>query len=600
MSIVRLRKATIVGIAKDKCDILSGLQELGCMHLIPLQERPHTLEEQQTTAATDTAKALRYLRDSPVKRRQVPYDQGFDIYDVTEWVLRNQENRRKIMDYRDELRQRLKDLEPWGDFSFAPLDEMGGERLWFYTLPREKVRHLDDLHLPWEIVHLDPVTAWVVIISPDEPPHDVLPVPRTHTGSNPLRHVREELETIEIELDEIEAERQALTRWITLIMKHMARAEDKAELEFALNHSSEGDTCFAVQGWIPEDRVDDVIAFTNRMGLAVIHEEPAPDDEPPTLLRSPQRISAGEDLVSFYQMPSYRGWDPSLILFFSFALFFAMILSDAGYAALLGLLLGAFWRKLGRSDGGRRWRVLLMLIVSTSIVWGAMVGSYFGLEPPQGDWLSRFKVFDLNDFDTMMKLSVSIGAIHIAMANTQMAMLWWGDRKAGMHIGWIVVLIGGMTIWLGGTGGMANATVIGGGLLGLGLLAVFFFSGRQRIDSFKGLLIRVLQGLQALTSFTKIFGDVLSYLRLFALGLASASLALTFNDLARQVAASSEGLGLLAAILILLVGHTLNLALALISGVVHGLRLNYIEFYNWGLSGEGYPFRAFRKKELNE
>jgi V/A-type H+-transporting ATPase subunit I len=157
-----------------------------------------------------------------------------------------------------------------------------------------------------------------------------------------------------------------------------------------------------------------------------------------------------------------------------------------------------------------------------------------------------------------------------------------------------------MTIWLGGTGGMANATVIGGGLLGLGLLAVFLFSGSQSIDSLKGFLIRVLQGLQALTSFTKIFGDVLSYLRLFALGLASASLALTFNDLARQVAASSEGLGLLAAILILLVGHALNLALALISGVVHGLRLNYIEFYNWGLSGEGYPFRAFRKKELNE
>jgi V/A-type H+-transporting ATPase subunit I len=92
---------------------------------------------------------------------------------------------------------------------------------------------------------------------------------------------------------------------------------------------------------------------------------------------------------------------------------------------------------------------------------------------------------------------------------------------------------------------------------------------------------------------------VLSYLRLFALGLASASLALTFNDLARQVADEVPGLGLLFAILILLVGHVLNLLLSVMSGVVHGLRLNFIEFYNWALLGEGYPFRPFKKKEAS-
>jgi V/A-type H+-transporting ATPase subunit I len=112
-------------------------------------------------------------------------------------------------------------------------------------------------------------------------------------------------------------------------------------------------------------------------------------------------------------------------------------------------------------------------------------------------------------------------------------------------------------------------------------------------------LLRLLDGLRALTGVTRVFGDVLSYLRLFALGLASASLALTFNDLARQ-AGQVQGLGLLFAILILFVGHLLNLLLALMSGVVHGLRLNYIEFYNWALSGEGYAFKPFRKKEARQ
>ena len=91
----------------------------------------------------------------------------------------------------------------------------------------------------------------------------------------------------------------------------------------------------------------------------------------------------------------------------------------------------------------------------------------------------------------------------------------------------------------------------------------------------------------------------MSYLRLFALGLASASLALTFNQLADQVYQAVPGLGLLLSILILLLGHSINLVLGIISGFVHGLRLNFIEFFNWGIADEGYPFQAFAKKEMN-
>ena len=94
------------------------------------------------------------------------------------------------------------------------------------------------------------------------------------------------------------------------------------------------------------------------------------------------------------------------------------------------------------------------------------------------------------------------------------------------------------------------------------------------------------------------FGDVLSYLRLFALGLASASLALTFNELAMQVKAAMPGLGLLLAILLLLLGHVINLGLTLMSGVVHGLRLNFIEFYKWGMPAEGTAFQRFARKEV--
>ena len=133
-------------------------------------------------------------------------------------------------------------------------------------------------------------------------------------------------------------------------------------------------------------------------------------------------------------------------------------------------------------------------------------------------------------------------------------------------------------------------------ILGLGL--VLFFSGRRRIDSIKSLFMRLLEGLMSLTNATKMFGDVLSYLRLFALGLASSSLAVTFNQLAVDVRDGLPGIGMLLGILVLLLGHLINLALGIVSGFVHGLRLNFIEFFSWGVPEEGYPFRAFAKKEI--
>ena len=130
-----------------------------------------------------------------------------------------------------------------------------------------------------------------------------------------------------------------------------------------------------------------------------------------------------------------------------------------------------------------------------------------------------------------------------------------------------------------------------------GVVAILFFSSKRPLSfsRISDLGRRLLDGLLDLTGISKAFGDILSYLRLFALGLASSQLAVTFNDLAGSTA-RSRGIGLLVAVLILVLGHSLNFILAVAGGVVHGLRLNCIEFFSWSLSEEGYPFQAFCKK----
>jgi V/A-type H+-transporting ATPase subunit I len=156
------------------------------------------------------------------------------------------------------------------------------------------------------------------------------------------------------------------------------------------------------------------------------------------------------------------------------------------------------------------------------------------------------------------------------------------------------VALGGLATFLGQ--GTVFAT-LGPGAVILGLLTVGFFGSDRKVDSLSSGGLRVFDGLASLFRVVNIFSDVLSYMRLFALGLAAASLAETINNLSSQLNDSVPGIGLLVAIFVLVIGHAINIGLGLIAGCVHGLRLNVIEFFNWGLKDEGTPFRPFKKEE---
>jgi V/A-type H+-transporting ATPase subunit I len=201
-------------------------------------------------------------------------------------------------------------------------------------------------------------------------------------------------------------------------------------------------------------------------------------------------------------------------------------------------------------------------------------------------------VIDLNDTQRMMTLSVVVGVVHLVLANLMNALRLRWRRESLPSMGWAGMILGGFLLAVGSSRERPSLSAAGGALLGLGALLILVFS-----ESGKKPLARALGGLLALTRVTGAFGDVLSYLRLFALGLASASLAVAFNGMAGQMYDSLPSLGLLVALLVLLVGHALNFVLSLSSAVIHGLRLNVIEFFNWGLTEEGIPFRPFQRKE---
>jgi V/A-type H+-transporting ATPase subunit I len=589
MAIAALQKVTFYGSARDKQRAIAGLQDLGCVHLLPLSHPDtDTVEGLPSGAARE---ALRFLETCPGQLKQMHPGADFDPAAVQRAALDVKQRMAELRDEIDFLRARSHDLEPWGDFEFSDIAGRGGYRLWFYKVPHHKLRFvLEQEDLIYEEVHRDQRFCYIAVVAREEPAPDAMPVERTHTGDVPLSELQRRLEEAEAGLEDQRVERYKLTRWATALAGSLASLEDQVARANAELHAHSDAGLFAIRGWAPQPQLDAVRAFAAEHGLAVEAAPPAEGEEPPTLLHNPAPVAAGENLVTFYVTPDYRTWDPSAVVFVSFTLFFAMILGDAGYAGLLGLVLLLFWRKMGRSPLGGRMRRLLTAVVLASLAWGVLVGGYFGVAPPPGSPLATLHVFDVSDFDMMMPLSISIGVAHILLANFVELRRLRGSPMMFVPLGWMATIVGGVLLSLGA--GTPALEPVGWAVFGAGLGCVFLFSKPEA-----GLAGRVFGGLAGLTRITGAFGDILSYLRLFALGLASSALAMSFNDLAGQAAGAAGGFGFLLAGLVLVIGHLLNFVLCIMSGVVHGLRLNFIEFFNWSLAEEGSPFRPFHRKE---
>ncbi len=586
MSIAPMMRAVLCGPLREKADTLAALQAMGCLHLVPLSE-PGPLEPTGEAERRRATAAWRHLMDAPRRLRPWPAERPLDLPAVVNDVLSNKGRLRSLSERRDFLQARIGALEPFGDFALPPVAERRGMRLWFYDLPVKHRRALDGVTLPWAVVGQVGSRLHVAVVAREEPPADLLPVPRTRTGSRRLSALRHELEEVEIEIERAEAERAELTRHRRALGRRLAQAADADDRAAAAAMSRDDDRLFALAAWAPAEAADRLSDFATARGLALTLDLAGPEDRPPTLLEADGPFAAAADLTRFYMTPGYRSWDPSLIVFASFALFFAMILADAGYAALLGLGLWAAWRRIGRSATGRRARRMLAAILAVAGAYGVLAGSYFGVAPGQGTVLGALHLIDVGDFATMMAVSIGIGVLHISLANLQVAWRARGWPVRAEKLGWIAVTWAGFLLWL--APGPVWWVVLAGGIVAVALGAA--------LAGAEGPLARLGAGAKALTGLTGLFGDVLSYMRLFALGLASGTLAATFNDIAGRLAAEVPGAGVALALLVLLLGHGVNLALGILSGVVHGLRLNFIEFFGWGLSEEGYPFQAFANRE---
>jgi len=617
MAIVKLSKITLYGRSSQRDAVLTGLQSLGCVHLVDLHgvAQPELLED---TARSEVHEAIKYLTACPDQRPSATHDSGYDRERITRRTLLNKRAHADLSDERETLVRAIAATRPWGDFRLPPPESVDGLRFWLYRMRHNELRQLEGSDLAWQLVSSSSRHSHVVVISREQPVG--IPGRQVVLDRRSRSQLQARLEEVDQTLERLELERISLTRWLSRLTADLQAADDDRRLHEAADHLLTDDEVFALQGWAPQQTLSTIEEFARQHHLALTVRAPEPGETPPTLLTNPRAVAGAEGAVTFYMTPHYNAWDPTWLMYVSFSLFFAMIMADAGYGVVLAIILAAWVPKLKRSEKGRRLIGLLAAIVAMTICYGVLIGSYFGALPPAGSLLDRLiwkrgGETIMNDQAAMMLLAASIGVIHLMLANLIGAWHARGSSRALGYVGWAAALVGGLVMaiakldapplvpWLaerfGSTPEPMSAGLWRGGIAALsgGLGAVFLFSSDRPLFSSQvsDWIWRPVEGLLSLTNISKAFGDTLSYLRLFALGLASAQLAVTFNGLAAG-AMEISGVGLLLGTIIFLVGHALNLVLGTVGGVVHGLRLNCIEFFSWSLTDEGYPFRAFCKK----
>lgn len=358
-----------------------------------------------------------------------------------------------------------------------------------------------------------------------------------------------------------------------------------------------------LSGWIPAPRVaalmeevhggsGDLFARSRAIGWAVLLRDPESGETPPTLIEPPRLFRSVKALFAGLGIaPAYTEADVSVPFMCYFSLFFAMLVGDGAYGAIFLAATLALRRKLPRS-----WFVLLAVFSSATVLWGVLSNTWFGAGLPFLAFLPTVTWLADPSYNHMMLLCFTIGVSHLMLARIWNGVCKFPDSTAVAEFGWAGILLMMYLVTNSIVGIFPRFPTWGLWLGGVSIASVFLFSVKPSELKTHGAELGMLP-----LNIMSALGDIISYVRLFAVGLASVKVAENFNSMAIGLVADADtiwakGLLALAMVAILVFGHVLNLLMAGLSILVHAVRLNTLEFSNHkGITWSGLAFNPFRK-----
>jgi V/A-type H+/Na+-transporting ATPase subunit I len=606
--IVPMTKVYIAARAADRDRLLDALRKLGVMHLIPV-DATQAVPDDDTQAQLDALGRAEHILETHTPAGDRPDLSPLEAArEVVEIQRRSAEQSNRLTN----LYRQIEQLDLWGDLRLTQLDALAetGVKVAFYAIPTAEVSAVQAecvqplRELPGKETLL--AVAWRGEDAP-ELPETAEPMER------PTRD-RPDLQAEAAEIDRaLQADQDRLAVLAHLaddVAREHARVRAVADYIVAQRGGLYEGGLFAVQGWVPAAQADalaeQIIATGTPAAAEVI--APEPDEQPPTLIRYPRWARPIQALLDMLgTVPGYREFDLAPFFMLAMPIFTAMLVGDAGYGLVFLGIGGLMYNKITRAASRATAQLVLVFALAT-LIWGMLSGNAFGVGPDQvtsaggvlatvGQAWQQIAIFWRSNpeesRDIVMQISFLLGCVHLSLAHIRRALAVAPRQEALAEIGWVGFVFGMFTlVWLmffGDSSGplippMATLWTLVGSW---GVIVLFCSPDKNPL---KRITFGVLGNLMSIPG---AFGDMLSYIRLMAVGLASYYIASAFNGLAMGMSEATAW-AIPATVLVLILAHSLNIGLCLVAIFAHGVRLNMLEFStNAGVQWAGHPYQPF-------
>lgn len=604
--IEKMTKYSFILLKGEQDDFLARLQSLGVVDITRSTKPIDDSSSQMLAWGEDCKKAISILENTDFGKDP---DAGEleKIYTPTveDSVYETLEVSHQLSELKNSFAQAerlMKETKIWGHFdrkAFSDLENRGF-KIRFYVVSKNRFNSEWEYEYPLQIANEENSKVYFVTISDSE--EYSFPIKEVQAPQFTLSECQDKLEEIRAEILTCKSKLLKLKGFTEEMKKEYETSVQNLDLYLA-KQSSEAvaeSHVSVFEGFAPSTEDERLKTVFDSMDIIYLKDSAIVDDNPPIKLKNNWFTGMFSILTDMYGRPGYDGFDPTPFLSVFFLLFFGFCMGDAGYGIIL-IIIGLLLRKV---KAATEMAPLVVTLGIGTVLIGYIFHTFFSMDMLQWSFLPEWSKTimvpsKIGMYDGAMIVAVIVGIVHLSLA---MIVKTYNSTKNNGFLnslgtwGWTLFLVGSAVL-----GGLAAFGVLAGEALkwsfivlgSISAIGIFLLNNLKRNP-----LLNIGAGLwDTYNTATGLLGDVLSYLRLYALGLAGSMLGYAFNNIGKMILGDgSSAFSWVFCILIIILGHTMNLALASLGAFVHPIRLNFLEFFkNAGYEATGRNYNPIKK-----